>query len=90
MRQTLYALDHGFPEANPLYGAHPSTARLVAGQALAQASQVGLLWLVERLDNRGPETEWVKDVIITVPAMLAWLVVLQNGNRIGWKNWERW
>jgi hypothetical protein len=86
-RMTMYALDNHsatLRESNPLYGGdRPSDARLMGGLAFSLAWQVSLLPAVNALPDRGPETEWIRDVLVTVPAVINGFVLWHNTGMIG-------
>ena len=87
-RQTIYAIHSGAaPEANPLYGPHPSDAALIAGGVTGVGFMFGFRELIERLPDKGPGTDLVKDILVTVPTVLEACVVYSNTSRVGWRDW---
>jgi hypothetical protein len=86
-RMTMHALDNHsttLREANPLYGGdRPSNSRLMGGLAINLAWQVGLNPALDVLADRGPETEWVRDALVTIPAVLNGFVLWHNTRMIG-------
>lgn len=77
-RQTIWALEHGESEANPLLGEHPTRGALVAGASASIAvSAVG--WrLLEAVNVSDAESEWVKDILATVPLAIEGFCVAHN------------
>lgn len=84
-RQTRWAVAHGIPESNPMFGDNPSQNELAAGGALGVAAMGGYWRIVEWLPDRGPETEWVKDVLATLPMALEGYCVSRNYVQTGFR-----
>lgn len=77
--QTNAALAAGMAvETNPLNGEHPSAARIWASTVASSALVWGMLAIPsDRLGDRSTG-DYVKDVLITLPAVLEGFVVYNN------------
>jgi hypothetical protein len=88
-RQTVTAMGNGESETHPLFGHHPGTTLLVSGAAISVGAMVGWHVLIERMADRGPETEWVKDVAATLPMLVEGYCVWHNTMVVG-EDWRKW
>lgn len=85
-RQTQWGVAHGWNEANPFLGSHPSYDVLAAGAVTSVVFMVAWHKGLERLPDRGPESEWVRDVLATLPLIIEGTAVTHNLDQIGAAN----
>jgi len=83
-RMSQWAIARGTPETNPmftqLFGDYPGPREVAIGGALGVTAMVGWWRLVEVLPDRGDpqQTEWVKDVLATLPMFIEGYCVWRN------------
>lgn len=79
VRQTIWAVERGFPETNFMLGRSPSRHELMLGGALGATAMVAWWRFVETLPgDRGPESEYLKDALATLPMLLESICVWRN------------
>jgi len=92
VRQTMWAL-HNDPtamESNPMYGTNPSNLRLATGVTIGSGLFIGVHQAVDALPGYQPGSEWLKDVLVSIPVFFEFLVVAHNTQQIGLDTWRQW
>lgn len=73
-----------------IHGTAPSDFRLATDIGIGIGAMYAGHQLIERLADRGPESDWVKDVIVTIPIVIEGFCIWNNAKLLGAENWRQW